>query len=91
MNTLRTFDILQKEKLGKYIYALRDPRDGIISYIRQGLNNKLFEHFNETDNCLISSMPFKQMSSRDHALTLNLRKSAPLRLINEFLYKVIKI
>ncbi|HMP28469.1 MAG TPA: hypothetical protein PKD85_02645 [Saprospiraceae bacterium] len=80
MNTLLTFDILQKEKLGKYIYALRDPRDGIISYIRQGLNNKLFEHFNETDNCLISSMPFKQMSSKDYALTPQFTQIGPSKI-----------
>jgi hypothetical protein len=64
MNTQRTFDILQKEKLGKYVYALRDPRDGKIFYVGQGLNDRVFEHFNEADNCLISSMPFKNMSSK---------------------------
>ena len=64
MNTQRTFDILQKEKLGKYVYALRDPRDGKIFYVGQGINDRVFEHFNEADNCINSSMPFKQMSSK---------------------------
>lgn len=64
MNTQRVFDILQKEKLGKYVYALRDPRDGKIFYIGQGINDRVFEHFNEADNCLNLSIPFKQMSSK---------------------------
>jgi hypothetical protein len=64
MNTERVFDILQKEKLGKYIYALRDPRDGKIFYVGQGINDRVFEHFNEADNCLKVSLPFKQMSSK---------------------------
>lgn len=64
MNTQRTFDPLQKEKLGKYIYALRDPRDGKIFYVGQGEYDRVFQHFKEADNCLNSSMPFKQMSSK---------------------------
>jgi hypothetical protein len=64
MNTQRAFDNLQKEKLGKYVYALRDPRDGKIFYVGQGVNDRVFEHFNEADNCLNSSMSFKQMSSK---------------------------
>lgn len=64
MNSQRKFDDLQKEKLGKYVYALRDPRDGKIFYVGQGINNRVFEHFDEADNCLNSSMSFKQMSSK---------------------------
>jgi hypothetical protein len=64
MNTQRTFDILQKERLGKYVYALRDPRNGNIFYVGQGINDRVFEHFNEADNCLNSSIPFRQMSSK---------------------------
>lgn len=64
MNTQRAFDILQKEKLGKYVYALRDPRDGKIFYVGQGINDRVFEHFNEADYCMNSSRPFNQMSSK---------------------------
>jgi hypothetical protein len=64
MNTQRAFDIIQKEKLGKYVYALRDPRDGKIFYVGQGTNDRVFEHFNQAENCLNSAMPFKQMSSK---------------------------
>lgn len=64
MNIQRSFDIIQKEKLGKYIYALRDPRDRKIFYVGQGMNNRLFEHFNEAENCLNMSLPFKQMNSK---------------------------
>lgn len=64
MNTQRAFDILQKEKLGKYVYALRDPRNRKIFYVGQGVNDRVFEHFNEADNYLNSSIPFKQMSSK---------------------------
>ncbi len=64
MNTQRAFDILQKEKLGKYVYALRDPRDGKIFYVGQGTNDRVFEHFFQAENCLNSSTPFKQMSSK---------------------------
>jgi hypothetical protein len=64
MNSQRAFDVLQKEKLGKYVYALRDPRDGKIFYVGQGINDRVFEHFNEADSCFNSSMPFKQMSSK---------------------------
>jgi hypothetical protein len=64
MNTQREFDVLQREKLGKYVYALRDPRDRKIFYVGQGENDRLFEHFNIADNCLNSAMPFNQMSSK---------------------------
>lgn len=64
MNTQRAFDILQKDKLGKYIYALRDPRDGKIFYVGQGSNDRVFGHFNEADDCLKNATPFRQMSSK---------------------------
>ncbi len=64
MNTLRSFDILQKEKLGKYIYALRDPRDGKIFYVGQGINDRIFDHFNEAEYCLKSSKSFFDMNSK---------------------------
>ncbi len=64
MNEQRAFDILQKEKLGKYIYALRDPRDGKIFYVGQGINDRLFEHFKESENCLDLNKSFNQLSSK---------------------------
>jgi hypothetical protein len=64
MNTQRTFDILQKEKLGKYIYALRDPRDRKVFYIGQGTNDRLFDHFNEAEFDAKTSEPFNDMSSK---------------------------
>lgn len=48
----RSFDDLEKAKLGKYVYALRDPRDGKIFYIGQGENNRIFDHFVESEECL---------------------------------------
>jgi hypothetical protein len=64
MNTQRTFDDLQKKKLGKYIYALRDPRDRKIFYVGQGINDRLFAHFNEAEICINSSKPFNDISSK---------------------------
>lgn len=64
MNNQRNFDSLQKEKLGKYIYALRDPRDNKIFYVGQGINDRVFEHFGEAENCINSSKPFNQLSSK---------------------------
>jgi uncharacterized protein len=65
MNIQRTFDNLQKEKLGKYIYALRDPRDNKIFYVGQATNNdRVFDHFAEAENCLNSNKSFNQLSSK---------------------------
>lgn len=48
-NEKRSFDLMQIEKLGTYVYALRDPRDGNIFYIGQGVDNRLFSHFEEAE------------------------------------------
>lgn len=49
----RNFDDLQRERLGSYIYALRDPRDNKVFYIGQATqNNRLFDHFTEAENYL---------------------------------------
>lgn len=64
MNSKRKFDILQHKKLGNYIYALRDPRDGKIFYVGQ-INNRLFDHFNNVDECIRILRPFKELSSKE--------------------------
>jgi len=51
-NKLREFDVIQKSKLGRYVYALRDPRDGKVFYVGQGVGNRIFDHFNEADHWL---------------------------------------
>lgn len=33
-----------KQKLGYYVYALADPRDNKIFYIGKGINNRIFQH-----------------------------------------------
>jgi hypothetical protein len=32
------------EKLGWYVYALRDPRDGAIFYVGKGIGNRVYQH-----------------------------------------------
>jgi hypothetical protein len=53
-NQKRSFDTLEKQKLGKYVYALRDPRDNKVFYIGQGENDRIFDHFKEAEKCLIN-------------------------------------
>lgn len=48
----RRFDELEKRKLGKYVYALRDPRDNKIFYVGQGENDRIFSHFIEAEQYL---------------------------------------
>lgn len=64
MNTQRTFDNLQKQSLGKYIYALRDPRDKKIFYIGQGLNNRVFSHLEEAERVNTGSLNISIVSSK---------------------------
>lgn len=54
-NLKRELDDLQQKKLGTYVYILRDPRDGRVFYVGQGVNNRVFGHFTEADNLLESS------------------------------------
>lgn len=51
----RQFSLLEKQRLGNYIYALKDPRDRKIFYVGQGVNNRVFDHFSEADNHLRSA------------------------------------
>jgi hypothetical protein len=52
LNAEVKFDILQKEKLGLYVYVLRDPDSKKIFYVGQGQNNRLFDHFEDARRCL---------------------------------------
>ena len=51
-NAIRTFDALQRDRLGFYVYALKDPRDGKIFYVGQRKNNRVFDHFAEAQDSL---------------------------------------
>lgn len=64
MNEKRTFDDIQKRHLGKYIYALRDPRDKKIFYIGQGTDNRVFSHFAEADRVNTTSVNLTTVSSK---------------------------
>jgi len=48
----RAFSPKEKKHLGKYIYALIDPRDNKVFYVGQGTGNRLFEHLSDADRCL---------------------------------------
>lgn len=48
----RNFDEQEKNHIGRYIYALKDPRDSKIFYIGQGIGNRMFDHFNEAEEVL---------------------------------------
>jgi len=49
----RTFDTGELSVLGgKYVYALKDPRDGKIFYIGQGSGDRVFQHFDEAVNVI---------------------------------------
>lgn len=64
MNNQRNFDTLQIERLGKYIYALRDPRDKKIFYIGQGTENRVFSHFREAERVNNASVNLATVSSK---------------------------
>jgi hypothetical protein len=48
-NKQRAFDDLQIAHLGDYVYALKNPIDGKIFYVGVGVENRIFQHFNEAD------------------------------------------
>ena len=64
MNNIRQFDPLQIERLGKYIYALRDPRDKKIFYVGQGTGPRVFDHFYEADAVNRESVNLQNVSSK---------------------------
>ena len=51
-NEQRNLDPLQVERLGRYVYALQDPRDGKVFYVGQGQGNRVFDHLAEAQNAL---------------------------------------
>ena len=64
MNAQRNFDEIQIQHLGKYIYALRDPRDRKIFYVGQGTGNRVFSHFEEAENVNTYSVDLTTVSSK---------------------------
>ncbi|GHU70473.1 hypothetical protein FACS189450_04980 [Spirochaetia bacterium] len=51
------FDQGQITVLGKYVYALKDPRDGKVFYVGQGTGARVFSHFNEARDRLKDDQP----------------------------------
>ena len=41
------FDDIAAEKIGFYVYALRDPRNGVVFYVGKGIKNRWFDHIRE--------------------------------------------
>lgn len=48
-NPQRSFDDIQIEYLGDYVYALKNPLDEKIFYVGVGVEHRIFHHFNEAD------------------------------------------
>ena len=48
----RSFTPKEIRHLGKYVYALIDPRDNKVFYVGQGIGNRLFDHLSDADRCL---------------------------------------
>jgi hypothetical protein len=51
-NLPRKFDDLVAQRLGFYVYVLRDPRDKKVFYVGEGQNSRVFEHFDEAQSVL---------------------------------------
>jgi hypothetical protein len=63
-NQQRNFSPDIENKLGHYVYALRDPRDKKIFYVGKGTGSRIFDHFNEAERVLLTS----QLSSKLHRI-----------------------
>lgn len=63
-NEQRNFDDVVQQRLGRYVYALRDPRDNKVFYVGQGSGNRLFDHFNEAENKLGARALFSSKTRR---------------------------
>ncbi len=48
-NEMRKFSAGISDKLGEYVYALRDPRDNKIFYVGKGEGERVFAHFHEAN------------------------------------------
>jgi len=64
LNSQRSFDPLQAEKLGNYVYALQDPRDNKIFYVGQGSSDRLFAHFGEAESLLNGGTSYSSKRAR---------------------------
>jgi hypothetical protein len=64
MNNQRNFAPLQIERLGKYIYVLRDPRDKKLFYVGQGTANRVFNHFDKADAVNKEAVNLQTLSSK---------------------------
>lgn len=53
-NKERSFDVKQREVLGKYVYGLTDPRDGYLFYVGQGVGERLFDHLHDAEASVMS-------------------------------------
>ncbi len=64
LNPQRQFDSLQKERLGNYIYTLKDPRDNKIFYVGQGTGDRVFSHLNEAEELLKGNTSYNSKRAR---------------------------
>lgn len=46
------FDDIAATKVGYYVYALRDPRDGTVFYVGKGVKNRWFDHIHAANSNL---------------------------------------
>jgi hypothetical protein len=46
------FDDLAIREIGLYVYALRDPRDGVVFYVGKGQRNRWFDHIHEAQSLI---------------------------------------
>ena len=47
MDGYTKFDDIASREIGWYVYALRDPRDGVVFYVGKGKQNRWFDHIHE--------------------------------------------
>lgn len=64
LNPQRNFDLLQAQKLGNYVYALKDPRDNKIFYVGQGVSDRVFSHFGEAEGLLNGNAAYSSKRAR---------------------------
>lgn len=64
LHDVRSFDSHQKGLLGKYVYALRDPRDNKVFYVGQGTYERVLQHFRDADEAYKSGKSIREIDSR---------------------------